>query len=123
MRQKMLDANASDSEPNSTSSMTPAASSTSSSSSSTWCSAMRTGIPNSPATSATSRCSRIAAELGLIDPAQGKAAGDAYREYRRRQHLKRLSATPKGREPREEVERQIAAVDLLWRAVFGEAAR
>ena len=66
---------------------------------------------------------RIAGELGLIDPAQGKAAGDAYREYRRRQHLKRLSATPKGREPREEVEREIAAVDLLWRAVFGEAAR
>jgi hypothetical protein len=38
---------------------------------------------------------RIAGELGLIDPQQALAAGNAYREYRRLQHAKRLSATPK----------------------------
>jgi branched-chain amino acid aminotransferase len=58
MRQKMLDAH-----PNpaacSTSSTIAAASSTSSSSCSTWCWAMRTPMPNSPATSATSRCSSL----------------------------------------------------------------
>jgi glutamate-ammonia-ligase adenylyltransferase len=62
---------------------------------------------------------RIAGDLGLIDPALGLAAGDAYREFRRRQHLKRLSATPKARVPREELERETAAVDRLWAAVFG----
>ncbi|MBS1144782.1 MAG: bifunctional [glutamate--ammonia ligase]-adenylyl-L-tyrosine [Proteobacteria bacterium] len=63
---------------------------------------------------------RIAGELGLIDPQQGEAAGNAYREYRRLQHAKRLSATPKAPVPREEVETHIAAVRQLWRAVFGE---
>ena len=62
---------------------------------------------------------RIAGELGLIDPALGRAAGDAYREFRRLQHARRLSATPKAPVPREEVEGHIAAVDRLWAAVFG----
>ena len=64
---------------------------------------------------------RMAAELGLIDPKQAEAAGNAYREYRRRQHAKRLSATPKARIPREEVEKHIAAVNTLWQAVFNTA--
>ena len=64
---------------------------------------------------------RIAGELGLIDPAQGKAAGDAYREYRRLQHARRLSATPKAPVPREEVDGHIVAVDRLWAAVFSDA--
>ena len=62
---------------------------------------------------------RISGELGLIDPQQGEAAGNAYREYRRLQHAKRLSATPKAPIPREEVEKHIAAVRKLWVAVFG----
>ena len=47
------------------------------------------------------------------------ACGNAYREYRRLQHARRLSATPKAPVPREEVERHIVAVDALWQAVFG----
>ncbi|MCG2576677.1 bifunctional [glutamate--ammonia ligase]-adenylyl-L-tyrosine phosphorylase/[glutamate--ammonia-ligase] adenylyltransferase [Dechloromonas sp. XY25] len=62
---------------------------------------------------------RIAGELGLIDPAQGKAAGNAYREYRRLQHAKRLSTTPKAPIPRDEVEAHITAVRGLWQAVLG----
>jgi len=61
---------------------------------------------------------RIAAELGLIDPKQAEAAGNAYREYRRLQHAKRLTATPKARIPIEEVEKHINAVRGLWQAVF-----
>src|SRR5574343_505321 len=64
---------------------------------------------------------RIAGELGLIDPKQATAAGNAYREYRRLQHARRLSATPKARVPREEVEPHIAAVETLWQSVFGSA--
>jgi glutamate-ammonia-ligase adenylyltransferase len=62
---------------------------------------------------------RMAGELGLIDPQQGEAVGNAYREFRRRQHARRLSATPKAPIPREEVEKHIAAVRRLWVAVFG----
>lgn len=62
---------------------------------------------------------RIAGELGLIDPGQARAAGNAYREYRRLQHARRLSATPKAPIPREEVEAHIAAVTTLWQAVLG----
>ena len=62
---------------------------------------------------------RIAGELGLISPDQGVAVGNAYREYRRLQHAKRLSASPKAPIPREEVEKHIAAVRQLWVAVFG----
>ena len=62
---------------------------------------------------------RIAGALGLIEPAQAEAAGNAYREYRRLQHARRLSANPKAPIPREEVEPHIAAVNTLWRAVFG----
>ncbi|WP_153145724.1 bifunctional [glutamate--ammonia ligase]-adenylyl-L-tyrosine phosphorylase/[glutamate--ammonia-ligase] adenylyltransferase [Dechloromonas sp. H13] len=63
---------------------------------------------------------RMAAELGLIPADQAEAAGDAYREYRRRQHAKRLSAAPKALIDRESIERHIVAVNTLWRTVFGE---
>jgi glutamate-ammonia-ligase adenylyltransferase len=63
---------------------------------------------------------RIAAELGLIPESQAVAVGNAYREYRRLQHAKRLSATPKGLVDREGVERHIAAVNVLWKAIFGD---
>ncbi len=61
---------------------------------------------------------RMAGELGLIDPAQAAAAGNAYREYRRLQHARRLTATPKAREPIEPIAHHIAAVNALWKAVF-----
>ncbi|MDP3538647.1 MAG: bifunctional [glutamate--ammonia ligase]-adenylyl-L-tyrosine phosphorylase/[glutamate--ammonia-ligase] adenylyltransferase [Azonexus sp.] len=63
---------------------------------------------------------RMAGELGLIDTKQAEAAGNAYREYRRLQHAKRLSATPKARIPLEMVENHIAAVNVLWKAVFAD---
>ena len=63
---------------------------------------------------------RIAAELGLIPADQAASAGNAYREYRRLQHAKRLSANPKGLLDREDIEDHIAAVNTLWRTVFGE---
>ena len=62
---------------------------------------------------------RIAAELGLIPADQATAAGDAYREYRRLQHAKRLSANPRGRVDRDGVASRIAAVNVLWQTVFG----
>lgn len=61
---------------------------------------------------------RMAGELGLIDAQQAQAAGNAYREYRRLQHARRLSANPKAPVPREEVEPHIAAVEALWESVF-----
>jgi len=61
---------------------------------------------------------RMAGELGLIDPMQAAAAGNAYREYRRLQHAKRLSSTPKAPILREEVEKHIVAVRQLWDAVL-----
>jgi [glutamine synthetase] adenylyltransferase / [glutamine synthetase]-adenylyl-L-tyrosine phosphorylase len=61
---------------------------------------------------------RMAGELGLIDPQQALATGNAYRDYRRLQHAKRLSATPKAPVAREEIEKHILAVNALWQAVF-----
>ena len=63
---------------------------------------------------------RMAGELGLIDPKQATAAGNAYREYRRLQHAKRLSATPKARIARDNIEHHIIAVNRLWHAVFAD---
>jgi len=66
---------------------------------------------------------RIAGELGLIDPQLGLAAGNAYREYRRLQHARRLSASPKAPVPMEQVEKYVAAVESLWQTVFGPRQR
>jgi len=63
---------------------------------------------------------RMAAELGLIPAKLAEAGGNAYREYRRLQHAKRLSANPKGYTERDGIEKHIAAVNLLWKTVFGE---
>ncbi|MGE5471534.1 MAG: bifunctional [glutamate--ammonia ligase]-adenylyl-L-tyrosine phosphorylase/[glutamate--ammonia-ligase] adenylyltransferase [Bacteroidota bacterium] len=62
----------------------------------------------------------MAAGLGLIPANEAAAVGNAYREYRRLQHAKRLSATPRAHVEREAVARHIAAVDALWRSVFGD---
>jgi glutamate-ammonia-ligase adenylyltransferase len=61
---------------------------------------------------------RMAAELGLIEPQQAEAAGNAYREYRRLQHAKRLNANPQALNDRESLEAHIVAVNRLWSAIF-----
>ena len=61
---------------------------------------------------------RIAAELGLIPSAAAQAAGDAYRELRRQQHLTRLSANPKAPVERAQVQAASGAIRELWRMLF-----
>ena len=61
---------------------------------------------------------RIAAELDLIDAPLANPVRDAYREYRRRQHVKRLNGNTGGREVKAEHGERIAAVRALWRAVL-----
>jgi glutamate-ammonia-ligase adenylyltransferase len=61
---------------------------------------------------------RIAGELGLIQQAQAAAVGNAYREYRRLQHAKRLNANPQARNDKESLEKYIVAVNQLWQAIF-----
>ena len=62
---------------------------------------------------------RSAAECGLIPAAQAETARDAYREYRRLQHLRRLNNLDSRIEATPHAER-IAAVRQLWSHVFGE---
>ena len=62
---------------------------------------------------------RIAAELGLIPQALANPVRDAYREFRRRQHVKRLNGSAAGREPRAQHDERIAAVRALWQTVLG----
>jgi len=61
---------------------------------------------------------RIAAGLGLIPARLAEPVGNAYREYRRLQHARRLSANPKARVERDSIARHAAAVDELWQVVF-----
>jgi glutamate-ammonia-ligase adenylyltransferase len=62
---------------------------------------------------------RIAAECGLIPADRAEVARDAYREYRRLQHLRRLNNLDSRVEAAPHAER-IAAVRALWKHVFGE---
>ncbi|MDR1350786.1 MAG: bifunctional [glutamate--ammonia ligase]-adenylyl-L-tyrosine phosphorylase/[glutamate--ammonia-ligase] adenylyltransferase [Zoogloeaceae bacterium] len=62
---------------------------------------------------------KMAASLELIPAEAAEAARNAYREYRRLQHGKRLNDAP-SRLPRVEVETQIAAVTALWNLLFCE---
>lgn len=64
---------------------------------------------------------RIAGELGLIDGGLAQQVGDAYREYRRRQHAERLSGAASARVAPEEFAQARAAVMRLWQDVFREA--
>ncbi|MGE5336484.1 MAG: hypothetical protein ACM3PU_01560, partial [Gemmatimonadota bacterium] len=57
----------------------------------------------------------------LIDATLATAVGDAYREYRRRQHRLRLNGAEFARVPADEVRTHIGSVLALWRAVFGAA--
>ncbi len=64
---------------------------------------------------------KVAADLGLFPPELAEPVRNAYRDYRRMQHEKRLNGTPKARVERAAVRRRIEAVRTLWEAVFGEA--
>jgi glutamate-ammonia-ligase adenylyltransferase len=61
----------------------------------------------------------LTAELGLIPAALAVTVADAYREYRRVQHQIRLQGAPLARVPPAPQAARRAAVDELWRYVFG----
>ena len=65
---------------------------------------------------------RRAGELGLIPPEIGVAAGDAYRELRRRQHALKLQGAEHARAEHGGLAQEIQAVKVLWANVFGEAS-
>lgn len=61
---------------------------------------------------------RLAAGLGLIDPAAAQAAHDAYRRFRQLQHSLRLHGERYARVAPGSVEDAVHAVRALWSAVF-----
>jgi glutamate-ammonia-ligase adenylyltransferase len=63
---------------------------------------------------------RLAGELGLIPADLGQAAGDAYRELRRRQHALKLQGLDHARAEHGGLAQEIHAVKSLWGYVFGE---
>ncbi len=62
---------------------------------------------------------KVAAQLGLIPAESAESVGDAYRDYRRRQHWLRLNGAKYARVPAQEVRNRISATRLLWARVFG----
>ena len=62
---------------------------------------------------------KLAARLGLIPLESAQSVGDAYRDYRRRQHWLRLNGAKYARVPAQEVRNGIDATLLLWTKVFG----
>lgn len=61
---------------------------------------------------------RMAADFGLIPADLADAVRNAYREYRRLQHARRLNGSPKARVPIAAQQERIAAVRALWAKVF-----
>ena len=61
----------------------------------------------------------IAADLGLIPAELANPVRDIYREYRRTQHAFRLDGISGSKVERDAFARQIAAVRALWSHVFG----
>ena len=66
---------------------------------------------------------RLAGALRLIDEALAERVGNAYREYRRRQHAERLCGAQSARISPAELTNERAAVAALWDAVFSGAPR
>jgi glutamate-ammonia-ligase adenylyltransferase len=62
---------------------------------------------------------RIAGAVGLIPYELAMRVAEAYRVYRRDQHVLRLGGAEYARVPFEEVEEHVAATRALWEAVFG----
>ena len=61
----------------------------------------------------------MASEMGLLPAASAASAADAYREYRRLQHQIRLQGAAEARVEQGPHAEQRAAVDGLWKHVFG----
>jgi glutamate-ammonia-ligase adenylyltransferase len=61
-----------------------------------------------------------AGSIGLIPQDIAQAAGDAYRELRRRQHAVKLQGAEHARAEHGGLAQEIAAVKTLWNSVFGE---
>ncbi|MDQ5905977.1 MAG: [glutamine synthetase] adenylyltransferase / [glutamine synthetase]-adenylyl-L-tyrosine, partial [Pseudomonadota bacterium] len=61
----------------------------------------------------------IAADIGLIPPEQAEPVRNTYREYRRMQHAARLNGSENSRVERAAVLRRIESVRHLWQTVFG----
>ena len=57
-------------------------------------------------------------QIGPDVPPGREPVQNAYRDYRRLQHAKRLNGNPKRRVPRETVADRIGAVRALWDEVF-----
>jgi glutamate-ammonia-ligase adenylyltransferase len=66
---------------------------------------------------------RRAGELGLIPPDLAEAAGNAYRELRRRQHALKLQGLDHARAEHGGMAQEIHAVQGLWGYVFGDPTR
>ncbi|MDR1848982.1 MAG: bifunctional [glutamate--ammonia ligase]-adenylyl-L-tyrosine phosphorylase/[glutamate--ammonia-ligase] adenylyltransferase, partial [Zoogloeaceae bacterium] len=61
---------------------------------------------------------KIAADLNLIPPELSEGARNAYREYRRLQHGKRLNEGTESGIPHEQIAAHVEAVCQLWQALF-----
>jgi glutamate-ammonia-ligase adenylyltransferase len=61
---------------------------------------------------------KLAAQLDLIPVESAESVGDAYRDYRRRQHWLRLNGAKYARVPAQEVANRIDATRRLWARVF-----
>lgn len=66
---------------------------------------------------------RIAGELGLIDSGLAQRVGDAYREFRRRQHAERLSGAGSARVALDVFAAERRDVQALWEVVFSDAPK
>jgi glutamate-ammonia-ligase adenylyltransferase len=66
---------------------------------------------------------KMAGDYGLVPRELAYASADAYREFRRLQHLARLNDQANARVAPDLVATHVAPVQALWRAVFGDAGK
>jgi glutamate-ammonia-ligase adenylyltransferase len=62
---------------------------------------------------------KLAGQLGLIPAELAESVGDAYRDYRKRQHWLRLNGAKYARVPPDQVRNRIDATQALWAGVLG----
>src|SRR5207249_1900764 len=63
---------------------------------------------------------KLCGELGLIDAALAAEVADAYRAFRKLQHQMRLQGVDQARVELDQIGPEVAAVERLWDAIFGE---
>ena len=63
---------------------------------------------------------KLCGELGLIDAALAAEVADAYRVFRKLQHQMRLQGVDQARVELDQIGPEVAAVERLWDAIFGE---